>query len=51
MVSQEISKSISNISDASQGNLRQANLTETESTAIGKRAKILASLGLTFGQK
>jgi aerotaxis receptor len=51
MVSQEIGKSISNISDASQGNLRQANLTETESTAIGKRAKILASLGLTFGQK
>lgn len=51
MVSQEISKSISKISDASQSNLRQAILTETESTAIGKRAKILASLGLTFGQK
>lgn len=50
MVSQEISKSITNISDASQHNLIQANLVESESNLIGKRAKSLASLGLTFNK-
>lgn len=50
VVSQEISKNIVNISDASQENLNQAKRVETEATDIDERSKKLASLGLTFGQ-
>ena len=49
MVSQEISRNITNINDASKINLEQANIVEYESDNIEKRAKSLASLGLTFG--
>ena len=49
MVSQEISRNITNINDASKINLEQANIVEHESDEIEKRAKSLASLGLTFG--
>lgn len=49
MVSQEISRNITNINDASKINLEQANIVEHESNNIEKRAKSLASLGLTFG--
>ena len=49
MVSQEISRNITNINDASKINLEQANIVERESDNIEKRAKSLASLGLTFG--
>ncbi len=48
-VSAEISSNIANISDASQDNLKQANLVERESVRIKDRADALASLGLTFG--
>lgn len=48
MVSQEISRNISNISNASKINLEQANIVEQESNNIEARAKSLASLGLTF---
>ncbi|WP_340678244.1 methyl-accepting chemotaxis protein [Paraglaciecola sp.] len=48
MVSQEISRNITNINDASRENLAQANIVEHESDNIEKRAKSLASLGLTF---
>ncbi|KXI27048.1 methyl-accepting chemotaxis protein [Paraglaciecola hydrolytica] len=48
MVSQEISRNITNINDASKKNLEQANIVENESNNIEKRAKSLASLGLTF---
>lgn len=49
MVSQEISRNITNINDASKVNLEQANIVGLESNNIEKRAKSLASLGLTFG--
>lgn len=48
MVSQEISRNITNINDASKVNLEQANIVEFESDIMEKRAKSLASLGLTF---
>jgi aerotaxis receptor len=50
MVSQEISRNITNISDASKRNLEQAEIVELESNNIEKRAAALSSLGLTFGQ-
>ena len=50
MVSQEISRNVSNINDASLANLEQANIVEEESNKIQQRAQKLASLGLTFGQ-
>lgn len=49
MVAQEIGRNITNISDVSKNNLRQANIVETESKKIDERAQRLASLGLTFG--
>jgi aerotaxis receptor len=51
MVSQEISRNIINISDASQSNLIQAELVEKESIEINQGAKYLAGLGLTFQHK
>lgn len=48
-VSIEISSNIANVSEASQDNLKQANLVESESDRIKQRAEALASLGLTFG--
>jgi aerotaxis receptor len=50
MVSQEISRNITNISDASQKNLEQAEIVELESNNIQQRASALGALGLTFGQ-
>jgi aerotaxis receptor len=49
MVAQEIGRNITNISDASENNLQQANIVEVESKKIEERAKSLASLGFTFG--
>lgn len=49
MVSQEISRNITNINDASKLNLEQANIVQRESDVMEQRAKSLASLGLTFG--
>ena len=48
MVSQEISRNISNISSASSENLAQAHCVGAESDAIEKHSKALASLGLSF---
>ena len=48
MVAQEINQNIVNISDASQHNLQQTELVESEAQAINKHAKSLAELGLTF---
>lgn len=48
MVSQEISRNITNISSASADNLAQAHRVGAESDAIEKRSKALASLGLSF---
>ena len=48
-VSQEISRNIVNINEASMQNLEQAELVEVESHALDERAKKLASLGLSFG--
>jgi aerotaxis receptor len=48
MVSQEISRNIINISDASQDNLQQVNTVESETTEIQNRASVLGSLGQTF---
>ena len=48
MVSQEISRNIINISDASQNNLLQANTVEAETKEIITRANSLGSLGQTF---
>jgi aerotaxis receptor len=48
MVSQEISRNIINISDASQNNLLQANTVETETEEITNRANSLGSLGQAF---
>jgi len=48
MVSQEISRNIFNISEASAENLIQAQSVENESDSIDKRSKMLASLGLSF---
>ncbi|MDP5030947.1 MAG: methyl-accepting chemotaxis protein [Paraglaciecola sp.] len=50
MVSQEISRNLTNINDASKINLEQANIVEHESNVMEKRADSLASLGLTFRQ-
>ena len=47
-VAQEISRNINNINDASQHNLVQAQDVESEAVSIDKRAKDLASLGMTF---
>ena len=48
MVSQEISRNIINISDASQSNLKQANTVESETIDIKKRATSLGALGQAF---
>jgi aerotaxis receptor len=48
MVSQEISRNITNISDASQNNLLQANAVEAETDKITVRANYLSSLGHAF---
>ena len=48
MVSQEISRNIINISDASQNNLHQANTVESETINIKTRAKALGALGQAF---
>ncbi|KXO13385.1 Aerotaxis sensor receptor protein [Moritella sp. JT01] len=48
MVSQEISRNIVNISDASQHNLQQTELVEREAADINNNSKSLAALGLTF---
>ena len=48
MVSQEISRNIMNISDASQNNLHQANAVETETENIKTRANSLGALGQAF---
>jgi aerotaxis receptor len=50
MVSQEISRNITNISDASKRNLEQVEIVELESNNIQQRASALSSLGLTFGR-
>lgn len=50
MVSQEISRNIININDASRDNLVQANIVEAEAIKIENRSANLASLGITFGQ-
>lgn len=47
-VSQEISRNIVNINEASMQNLEQAELVEVESKALDERAKKLAGLGLSF---
>ena len=46
---EQSSRNITNINDASKINLEQANIVEHETDNIDKRAKSLASLGLTFG--
>ncbi|AGH43448.1 methyl-accepting chemotaxis protein/sensory box protein [Paraglaciecola psychrophila 170] len=51
MVSQEISRNISNINDASRQNLAQAEVVEEEANKIEQRTNVLSSLGLTFAQK
>ena len=48
MVSQEISRNIVNINEASQNNLTQATLVEDEAHNIQNRTKALADLGSTF---
>ncbi|MBA6265062.1 PAS domain-containing methyl-accepting chemotaxis protein [Colwellia sp. Bg11-12] len=48
MVSQEISRNIINISDASQNNLHQANTVESETINIKTRANSLGALGQAF---
>jgi aerotaxis receptor len=48
MVSQEISRNIINISDASQDNLEQVNTVESETSKIRSRADALSSLGAAF---
>jgi aerotaxis receptor len=48
MVSQEISRNIINISDASQNNLHQVDTVDTETKEIIMRANSLASLGKAF---
>ncbi len=48
MVSQEISRNIINISEASQNNLYQANAVESETEEINSRANSLSSLGHAF---
>ena len=48
MVSQEISRNIMNISDASQNNLHQANTVESETINIKTRANALGALGQAF---
>ncbi|GAC13382.1 methyl-accepting chemotaxis protein [Aliiglaciecola lipolytica] len=49
LVSQEVNKSILNVSAASQENLEQVNFVKDASNDINAKAKVLASLGLTFG--
>jgi aerotaxis receptor len=48
MVSQEISRNIINISDASQNNLHQTNTVESETINIKTRANSLGALGQAF---
>ncbi|MBE1301522.1 MAG: PAS domain-containing protein [Alteromonadaceae bacterium] len=48
VVSQEISRNIVNINDASNNNLEQADLVEVESTAIQERASKLSNLAMSF---
>jgi methyl-accepting chemotaxis protein len=48
MVSQEISRNIINISDASQNNFNQVNTVESETMEIKIRANALAALGQAF---
>ncbi|MCF2947890.1 methyl-accepting chemotaxis protein [Paraglaciecola aquimarina] len=48
-VSQEISRNIVNVKEVSDNNLRQAEIVEEESLKIEERAKLLTSLGSTFG--
>lgn len=48
LVSEEISRNIININDASSGNLEQAERVEIESKALEKSAQKLASLALSF---
>lgn len=48
MVSQEISRNIINISDASQNNLQQAHTVESETSSIKTRANALGALGQAF---
>ena len=48
MVSQEISRNIVNISEASQNNLYQADAVESETEKINTRANTLSSLGHAF---
>lgn len=50
MVSQEISRNIINISDASQNNLSQANTVESETLSIKIRADSLGALGQAFSK-
>jgi aerotaxis receptor len=50
MVSQEISKNIMNISNASQGNLEQTNKVEEETSKISIRANSLGALGKAFAR-
>lgn len=49
MVSAEISRNITNINEASQENLHQATLVESEADDIQNKTSKLAGLGLTFG--
>ena len=51
MVSQEIGRNIVNISDASQGNLVQADTVEKEASEITTRVNALGSLGQSFVAK
>ncbi|MFT4924667.1 MAG: aerotaxis receptor [Phenylobacterium sp.] len=48
MVSQEISRNITNISEASQHNLTQAQIVEDESVGMDGKTTALAGLGKTF---
>ncbi|GAA6185883.1 PAS domain-containing methyl-accepting chemotaxis protein [Aliiglaciecola sp. NS0011-25] len=49
LVSQEVNDSILNVSNISQENLEQVNFVKEASNDINTKAKVLASLGLTFG--
>lgn len=48
LVSQEISRNIVNINDASSNNLEQADIVEVEARALKERSAKMASLGLSF---
>ncbi|GAB2708479.1 methyl-accepting chemotaxis protein [Aliiglaciecola aliphaticivorans] len=49
VVSQDVSNSIMSVSNISQENLEQVNFVKQASNDINTKAKVLASLGLTFG--